>query len=78
MPIAYVLINVQSEHKQKIYQELSKVEGIFELHPLDGEYYDLIAKIETKSFENIADIIKNKIRSIKGIIDTKTLTGTKF
>ena len=42
-----------------------------------GEY-DLIAKIEGDSFEKLGDIVLNEIRSIRGVIDTKTLTGTKF
>jgi len=78
MAIAFVLISIQSKHKKKIYEKLSKVEGISELCALTGEYYDLIAKIDTNNFESIADIIKNKIRTIEGVTDTKTLTGTKF
>jgi hypothetical protein len=44
---------------------------------LFGEY-DLLAKIEGDDFENLGVIVVNKIRSIEGILDTKTLTGTKF
>ncbi|GAG92382.1 unnamed protein product [marine sediment metagenome] len=38
-----------------------------------GEY-DLVVKIESDDIE----VVVNKIRSIDGVIDTKTLTGTKF
>jgi len=47
------------------------------LHPLFGEY-DLIAKIEAEDFEKLAEIVVNKIRKIEGVVETKTLTGTKF
>jgi DNA-binding Lrp family transcriptional regulator len=60
-----------------VYNKLSKVPQIIELHPLFGEY-DLIAKIEADDFESLGDIVVNKIRTIEGVIDTKTLTGTKF
>ena len=60
-----------------MYNKLSKVKEIIELHPLFGEY-DIIAKIEAEDFEKLASIIVEKIRSINGVIDTKTLTGTKF
>jgi len=60
-----------------VYNKLSKVKEIIELHPLFGEY-DIIAKIEAEDFEKLASIIVEKIRSINGVIDTKTLTGTKF
>jgi len=54
-----------------------KVPQIIELHPLFGEY-DLIAKIEAEDFDKIGGIVINEIRSIKGVIDTKTSTGSLF
>ena len=77
MAISFVLINAAPAHEHEIHHKLSKIQEIIELHPLFGEY-DLIAKIEADSFENIGDIVVNKIRVIEGIIDTKTLAGTKF
>jgi len=53
------------------------VKEIVELHPLFGEY-DLIAKIETEDFNKLGQIVVDRIRTIKGVIDTKTLTGIKF
>ena len=77
MAIGFVLISAAPAHEHEVYNKLSKVPQIVELHPLFGEY-DLIAKIEAEDFENIGNIVVSKIRIIKGIIDTKTLTGTKF
>ena len=50
---------------------------IVELHPLFGEY-DLIAKVEAKDFNSLGQIVVDKIRSIPGVVETKTLTGIKF
>ena len=36
------------------------------------------AKIEAEDYEKLGSIVVNKIRVIEGVIDTKTLTGTKF
>lgn len=44
--------------------------------PLFGEY-DLIAKIKAEDYEKLGKIV-SKIRSIEGIINTKTLTGVRF
>ncbi len=77
MAISFVLINAAPAHEHEVYHKLSKISEIIELHSLFGEY-DLIAKIEAASFENIGDVVVNKIRAIEGIIDTKTLAGTKF
>ncbi|MDH7506797.1 MAG: Lrp/AsnC ligand binding domain-containing protein [Candidatus Thermoplasmatota archaeon] len=77
MAIGFVLISAAPAHEHEVYNKLSKIKEIIELHPLFGEY-DIIAKIEAEDFEKLGKIIVEKIRSINGVIDTKTLTGTKF
>ena len=77
MAIGFVLISAAPAHEHEVYNKLSKVPQIIELHPLFGEY-DLIAKIEANDFEDLGTIIVNKIRSITGVLDTKTLTGLTF
>ena len=77
MSIGFVLISAAPAFEHEVYNKFSKVPQILELHPLFGEY-DLIAKIEAEDFEKLGKIVIDKIKSIKGVIDTKTLTGTKF
>ncbi len=72
-----MLISTAPAHEHEVYNDLLKIKEIVELHPLFGEF-DLIAKIEASNFEELGEIVVNKIRSIKGVVDTKTLTGTKF
>ena len=76
MAIGFVLITAAPAHEHEVYNKLSKVPEIVELHPLFGEF-DIISKIEVENFEKLGDIVVNKIRSIDGVIDTKTLTGTQ-
>jgi DNA-binding Lrp family transcriptional regulator len=75
--IAFVLMHVSPLHEYEVFNKLSKLPEVIELHPLFGEY-DLIAKIEAKDYENIGEIIIHKIKTIEGITDTKTLTGIKL
>ena len=77
MAIGFVLISTAPATEHEVYNELSKVSDIVELHPLFGEY-DLIAKIESDDFKGLGNIVLSTIRSVNGVIDTKTLTGTKF
>jgi DNA-binding Lrp family transcriptional regulator len=77
MAVGFVLINVAPAHEHDVYNKLSKIPQIVEIHPLFGEY-DLIAKIDATDFEELGTIIVNKIRSITGVLDTKTLTGLTF
>jgi DNA-binding Lrp family transcriptional regulator len=75
--IGFVLMHVSPLHEHEVFNKLSKLHEVIELHPLFGEY-DLIAKIEAKDYESIGEIIIHKIKTIEGIADTKTLTGIKL
>jgi len=77
MAIGFVLINVAPGSEKKVFDIMIKWDEIQELHPLFGDY-DLIAKIQAPDYEGLSDIVVNKIRSIKGVTETKTLTGAKF
>jgi len=76
MAMGFVLITTAPTHERDVYTKLSKVSEVVEVHPLFGEY-DLIVKVEPEDFEKLGDIVVNKIRSIDGVIDTKTLTGSQ-
>jgi DNA-binding Lrp family transcriptional regulator len=75
--IGLVLMHVSPLHESEVLNKLSKLQEIIEFHPLFGEY-DFIAKIEAKDYEGIEQIVINKIKTIDGIIDTKTLTEIRF
>ncbi|HVL88417.1 MAG TPA: Lrp/AsnC ligand binding domain-containing protein [Candidatus Thermoplasmatota archaeon] len=77
MAVGFVLISAAPSKEHDVYNHLLKVPEIVELHPLFGEY-DLIAKIEAGDFDTLGQIIVNRIRTIDGVMDTKTLTGTRF
>ena len=77
MSIGFVLINTAPALEHEVYNNLSNIPQILELYPLFGEY-DLIVKIEVENFEKLGEIVIDHIRSIRGVIDTKTLTGTRF
>ena len=77
MAVGFVLISTAPAKEHEVYNELLKVKEITELHPLFGEY-DLIAKIEAGDFNVLGQVVVDHIRTIAGVIDTKTLTGMKF
>ncbi|WP_457591565.1 Lrp/AsnC ligand binding domain-containing protein [Geoglobus sp.] len=77
MALGFVLIKVMPRKEREVYERLIKLDEVEELYPLFGEY-DLIAKIVVKDFEELSEVVVKKIRSIDGVIETKTLTGAKF
>ena len=77
MAIGFVLIKAEPGYEHKVYDKLSKISEISKLYPLFGEH-DFLAIVEVDSYDKIDSIALKKIRSIEGVIKTKTLIGPKF
>ena len=77
MAIGFILINTSPGHEHEVYNKLSQIQDIVEIHPIFGEF-DIMVKIKASELEELGKIVVNKIRSLEGVIDTKTLLGTKF
>jgi DNA-binding Lrp family transcriptional regulator len=77
MAIGFVMIKVENTMEKEVQKKLEKIEEVTELHPLFGDY-DLIAKVEADNFDALGAVIIKKIRTIKGVMDTKTLVGIKM
>jgi DNA-binding Lrp family transcriptional regulator len=76
MAIGFALISISPLHEKTVYEKLKQIPEIIEVHPLFGEF-DILVKIEAHDIDSIGSIVINKIRSVQGIVDTKTLIGTK-
>ena len=68
------MIKVSPTKERYVYDKLAELEEVEELYPLFGEY-DLIAKIVVRDFEHLSEVVLKKIRTIDGVVETKTLTG---
>ena len=77
MSVGFILIKAAPALEHEVYTKLLNVREIIDLEPLFGEY-DLIAKIKADDYDKIGKIVINNIRSVRGVIDTKTLSGTRF
>ncbi len=74
MSIAFILVSTVPGKEQEVYNKISKVNYVVEIHPLFGEY-DLIVKLDAKDYSELGKVVVEQIRTIDGVIDTKTLTG---
>jgi DNA-binding Lrp family transcriptional regulator len=74
MAIGFVLISTAPSKEHDVFNALKKIDSIVEVHPLFGEF-DLIAKLEAEDFNKLGEIVVDKIRTIPGVINTKTLAG---
>jgi len=74
MTVGFVLISASPSHEHDVYARLQGSPDISEIYPLFGEY-DMIAKVEARNYDNLSQIVLDKIRNVDGVIDTRTLTG---
>jgi len=77
MSIGFVLIRAEPGKEREVYERLLKLKSIVELNPLFGEY-DFMAKLVADDFQVLGEIIVDDIRTIPGVIETKTYTGVSL
>ena len=68
---AYVLINVDTPQTEDILDRLRQIRDAVEVHEVIGPY-DLVVELETDSYEDLAAIVRNNIRPIRGVRTTVT------
>ena len=76
MAIGFALLSISPLNEKEVFEALKRMNEITEVHPLFGEY-DILVKIECGDIDTIGEIVIKRIRSLKGIVDTKTLIGTR-
>ncbi|RMF05802.1 Lrp/AsnC family transcriptional regulator [Candidatus Woesearchaeota archaeon] len=74
--LAYVLISLGAVDEQEILQKLKEMEEVREAHVLFGEW-DLIAKVEVGSSEELGEFMIEKIRKLPHVRLTSTLIAAK-
>jgi len=71
MVLSYVLINVELGSEERLLAEIRKIPQVKECHRMYG-VYDMIAKVEADSMDQIKEIITWKIRQQDGVRSTTT------
>ncbi|KYH40322.1 MAG: transcriptional regulator [Candidatus Bathyarchaeota archaeon B26-1] len=68
--LAFVFVRVEADMGSRVISEISKIEGVREIHELTGDI-DIIAKVEAENIDELSKIIFN-IREIEGVQGTDT------
>jgi DNA-binding Lrp family transcriptional regulator len=76
MPNAFVLLNTELGGEDAIVRDLKNLEEVKEVFQVYG-VYDIIAKVESDTMDKVKKIIVWKLRNLKGVKSTLTLTVTK-
>ena len=72
MPKAYVLINVELDGGSEVIDGLEAIMEVKEAYPLYG-VYDIIARVEAGTEQELKDIISKEIRSLDKVRSTMTM-----
>ena len=70
---AFVLVNTNLGSEAEVKSELQRVEGIVGVHDVYG-VYDLVVEIDAASQDRLKEIIFTRIRRLKNVRSTLTLT----
>lgn len=76
MITALVLINVQRSELHKTAQELLEIPGVAEVYSVTGDH-DLVAVLHLKQYEDLADVVTERMMTLGGITRTHTLMAFK-
>ena len=71
-----ILLNVKSNKITEIAEELASIPEISEVYSVTGKY-DLVAIVRTKTNDDVAELVANRMGSIKGIKKTDTMLAFK-
>ncbi|WP_455369670.1 Lrp/AsnC ligand binding domain-containing protein [[Eubacterium] cellulosolvens] len=73
MPVAFILINAELGKEEDLINDLRKMENITEVYFVYG-VYDVIAKAEADNMEKLKELVAFKIRRLKEVRSTLTMT----
>ena len=68
----YVLIVTDPGADRSVAQKLKEIESVTQVNEVMGPY-DIVAELEVTNLNEIAPILDQQIRTIKGIVSTTSL-----
>jgi DNA-binding Lrp family transcriptional regulator len=72
MIAALVLINVEKGKVKETAERLLEIEGVAEVYSVTGEC-DLVAVLRLRQYEDLADVVTNRVVRLPAITKTNTL-----
>jgi len=72
MPLAFVLVNVEAGTDREVLDNIKKVPEVKQAYMVYG-VYDIVAKVESESLEELRDVVSRQIRRLEGVRSTVTL-----
>ena len=71
MITAIVLIDCATDSIPEVAENIANLDGVSEVYSVAGNV-DLIAMVRVRQYEEIAEVIANRISKVPGVVDTDT------
>jgi len=72
LPVAILLINVETGHESEVLNTIKDVEGVVEAYAVYG-VYDIVAKIKASSMDKLKEVISWQVRRLNNVRSTTTM-----
>ncbi|MCX6653827.1 MAG: Lrp/AsnC ligand binding domain-containing protein [Candidatus Bathyarchaeota archaeon] len=72
MATAFLLLNIETGLEVEVMKDLKDLDEVKEVHKLDGTY-DVIARMETDTMQELKDAVNWKIRRLENVYSTLTM-----
>ena len=72
MPLAFVMITVETGKDSEVLNELKKIANVKEACLTYGAY-DIVAKVEAETREKLEEVISQQVRRVNNIRSTLTM-----
>ncbi|MFH2110386.1 MAG: Lrp/AsnC ligand binding domain-containing protein [Candidatus Bathyarchaeota archaeon] len=72
MATAYVLINAEMGEENRVHMRLKEIPEVKEAYMVYG-VYDIIARVQTETMEELKDVLSWKIRRLDKVRSTLTM-----
>jgi len=69
---AIVLIQCATDSIPEVAKQLADLPGVSEVYSTAGSNVDLVAMVRVREFDQIADVIADRISKTAGVVDTET------
>jgi anthranilate phosphoribosyltransferase len=76
MITALVLFKAEKGKISGLANKVGAIDEVVEVLSITGEY-DLMAKIQVQDYENLADIVTEKMQNMEGVLSTRTMMAFK-
>jgi DNA-binding Lrp family transcriptional regulator len=72
MVTAFVLIKTEGRRASEVAQHVAEIEGVAEVYSVTGDH-DLIAILHLPEYEQLAEVVPDRIAMTDGVMHTTTL-----